>query len=175
MAHLKQAIITEARKMMVISAFLFLFLGGFATYRRLILSEYHIDYFQYGYSLIEALVLAKVLLIGDLMHLGERFRHRPLIIPTLYKTLSFSIFVLVFALFEHFVVGLFQGKDLAEVVREFATQGAPQIFAKLLVMVVAFIPMFAVWEISRVLGEGKLFRLFFEQGGTIELAPPKGT
>lgn len=170
---MKQTIITEVRKMAVITVFLFLFLGGFATYRKLILSEYQIDYFQYGYSLVEALVLAKVLLVGDLMHLGERFRNRPLIIPTLYKTLVFSLFVLAFSILEHLVVGLFHGKDVAVIIQEFASQGAAEILAKILVMFIAFIPMFAIWEISRVFGEGKLFELFFERGTTIELSVPE--
>jgi hypothetical protein len=33
-------------------------------------------------------------------------------------------------------------------------------------MFIAFIPMFAIWEIANLFGENKLFELFFERGGT---------
>lgn len=88
--------LVEMRKFAIVASFLFFFFGAFATYRRLILSEYQIDYFQYGYALIQALVLGKVVLIGEIFQLGERFHGKPLIFPTLYKTFSFSILVLVF-------------------------------------------------------------------------------
>jgi len=38
---------------------------------------------------LEALVLAKVILIGDVLRLGRRFEDKPLIVPTLYKTVVF--------------------------------------------------------------------------------------
>ena len=39
----------------------------------------------------------------------------------------------------------------------------------LLVMILAFVPMFAVWETGRVLGEGKLFELFFKRRTRVTL------
>ena len=103
--------LVEMRKFAIVASFLFFFFGAFATYRRLILSEYQIDYFQYGYALIQALVLGKVVLIGEIFHLGGRFHGKPLIFPTLYKTFSFSILVLVFAVLEHFVKGFIHGEN----------------------------------------------------------------
>ena len=159
-----QKFYAEMRKFALISLFLFLFFGAFATYRRLILSEYQIDYFQYGYSLIEALVLGKVIMLGDLFHLGDRFRGKPLIVPTLYRTLAFSLLVLAFSLLEHFVKGFIQGKDIAAILADIAAKGGADIAAKILVMFIAFIPMFAIWEIAQLFDEGKLFELFFERG-----------
>jgi len=56
----------EMRKFALVASFLFFFFGAFATYRRLILSEYQIDCFQSGYALVEALVLGKVVLVGEI-------------------------------------------------------------------------------------------------------------
>jgi hypothetical protein len=100
-----QRFLVEMRKFALVASFLFFFFGAFATYRRLILSEYDIDYFQYGYALVEALVLGKVILLGDLFRLGDRFHGKPLIVPTLYRTFAFSVLVLVFAVSEHFARG----------------------------------------------------------------------
>ena len=75
---------------MLVATFLFFFFGSFTTYRRLVLAEYQIGYFEYGWALLKALVLAKVILIGEILHLGERFHDRPLLVSTLWKTLMFG-------------------------------------------------------------------------------------
>ena len=141
--------------------YLFLFFEGFATYRRLILAQYQIDYFESGYSLLEALILAKVILLGDMLHIGERFRDRPLIIPALYKTFTFSLFVLAFNMAEHFVSGFFHGLSLQQIIHKIEETGTALIFARIVVMYIAFIPMFSIWELGEVTADGRLFELFF--------------
>ena len=160
-----QRFIAEMRKFALVAAFLFLFFAAFNNYQRLILREYHIEHFQYGYSLIQALILAKVVLVGEIFHFGERFRGKPLIFPTLYKTFSFSLLVLAFAVLEHFVKGFIHGQNFAAIPQEIAAKGT-DIGAKVIVMFIAFIPMFAIWEISHLFDEGKLFEFFFARGGT---------
>jgi len=39
-------LVVEMKKFAVIGSFLFFFLGAFATYRRLILAQYQVDYFM---------------------------------------------------------------------------------------------------------------------------------
>jgi len=160
------------RKFGLIAAFLFFFFGAFTTYRRLILRQYDIDYFQYGYSLVEALILGKVVLLGEVFHLGERFRGKPLIVPTLYRTFTFSLLVLAFAVIEHFFTGFIHGHSFAASLQELTATTGAQIGAKVIVMFIAFIPMFAIWEISNLFEAGKLFELFFEHGNTTENGLP---
>ena len=161
-----QRFLVETRKFALVAAYLFFFFGAFNNYRRLILREYDIEYFQYGISLIEALILGKVVLLGEIFHLGDRFRGKPLIVPTLYRTFSFSLLVLAFAVVEHFVKGFIHGQNFAAIVQEIAANRA-EIGAKILMMFIAFMPMFAIWEISNLFAEGKLFELFFEHGGAV--------
>jgi hypothetical protein len=47
------------------------FIGAFTLYRHLILAEYGI-YFSYGSAIIEGLILGKIVLIGEALHVGER-------------------------------------------------------------------------------------------------------
>jgi len=67
-------------------AFLAFFLVAFAWYRRLLLASYSIQYFGYWAPLIEAAVLAKIIMIGDALRMGREFRNKPLIVPTIYRT-----------------------------------------------------------------------------------------
>jgi len=48
-----------------------------------------------------ALVLAKVIIAGESLGIGERFAHQPLIFSTLYKTLFVAFCVLVLGILEH--------------------------------------------------------------------------
>jgi hypothetical protein len=157
----KARLTAEAKKTFLVFIYLAVFLGAFRTYRRLLMAEYGIDYFEYGYSIVEALVLAKVIVVGTVPRVGERFRDRPLIVPTLYKTLCFSLFLLAFSVVEHLIVGWFHGKATTVIANEFLDRGTWEILNQVLVKSLALLPLVAIWEVGRVLREGKLFELFF--------------
>src|SRR5258708_5673757 len=112
-AGIKQKVVHELIDYWVTFLYLAFFFGAFAWYRRLILAQYGISYLHYGIAVIEALVLAKVVLIGDALHLGRRHEEKPLIIPTLYKALIFCLFVEVFTVLEHVIEGLISGAGAA--------------------------------------------------------------
>ena len=44
---------------------------------------------------------------------------------------------------------------------ELASIGADELAARALMLIVAFVPFFAFWELGRVLGKGRLAALFF--------------
>ena len=162
-AGLKQKISHEIRQFLMIFLYLALLIGSFNTYKWLLMAEYHVGYFVYGYAVVEALVLAKIIMVGESLGIGERFSDNPLIFPTLYKTMLFALCVLAFNILEHLIRGFLHGKGLAEVFHEAITLGRYEILARLLMMFVAFIPFFAFREAGRVLGEVKLFELFFRK------------
>lgn len=163
--------INEMKTMFVVFIYLAALLGAFTLYRRLVLDVYQISYFHYGYNFIEALVLSKVIVFGSAFGLGERFRHRPLIYVTLYKTFCFSLFVLAFSILEHLIGGWIHGKSSLEVWNAILAQGMWEILAHVQVLVLAFLPLFAIWEMGRVLGEGKLFEMFFGPSGKNTVSP----
>jgi|SRR5215469_7705071 len=139
--------------------------GLFAWYRRLILAEYEIKYLKYGVAIIEALILAKVILIGDLLGLGREFKNKPLIYPTLYNSIVFGLFVGLFSLIEHSVGGLVRGKGALAGLAELRAEGWYEILARCLITFVMFVPFFAFKELAKVFHEeGKLGRLFFRKG-----------
>jgi hypothetical protein len=158
---MRARLMDEAKSVFIIFVYLTVLLGAFTTYRRLLLAEYRIPYFQYGFSIVEALILSKVIVFGRFLRIGERYKHKPLIIPTLHKTFCFSILILLFSLVEHFVIGWMHGKPSSTIYEEIFAQGYWEILARLLMLFTTLVPLFAVWETSRILGEGKLYELFF--------------
>ena len=147
----------------MVVAYLSLFFGAFTWYRRLVLAEYQIAYLRYGVSVLEALVLAKVILLGDVLRLGRGFEDKPLIVPTIYKTVVFTLWVAVFSVLENTIEGLLRGHGWAAGVGEIISKGRYALLSKCLVTFVTFIPFFAFRELERVLGRGQIMTPFFRR------------
>lgn len=161
----KERLYREFVKYWINVVYLSVVFGLFAWYRRLILAEYEIKYLKYGVAIIEALVLAKVILIGDMLGLGREFKNKPLIYPTLYNAIVFSLFVGLFAIIERTVEGLLQGKGAMAGLAELRAEGWYELLARCLITFVMFVPFFAFKELAKVLHEeGSLAKLFFRKG-----------
>ena len=103
---LRQKAKEELRMFSAIAIYLTLMLEALFSYRSLTLSESGITAIHYGVGVIEALILAKVILIGQALRLGKGFEDQPLIVSVLVKTLLFGAFVALFSVIEHVIEGL---------------------------------------------------------------------
>jgi hypothetical protein len=159
----KEKALEELRMFWVIAAYLAVMLGAFAWYRRFVLSESGISYFHYGAAVIEALILAKVILIGQALGVGRRFEDSQLIWSVLFKSVVFAVFIALFAILEHLIEGLVHRESWDQIEHGLIRAGRDEIFARTVMMFVMLIPFFAFWETDRVLGDHKLFGLFFHK------------
>jgi len=169
----KQKILHEMIEYWLIVLYLAIFFCAFFNYRRLILAHYQISYEDYGISVIEALILAKVILVAEVLRLGRRFDDKPLIIPTLYKGFLFTVCVALFNIAESMIRIFIHWKGPMEAVNELMGQLNYEWLAGCLVVFFAFIPFFAVRELRKVLGEGTLGKLFFQRRSATEPGPDR--
>ena len=153
----KQKFIHELKSVGWVSLYLALFFCALCTYSMLVLNEFNItnSYFRYGFAIINALVIAKIILIGEYARLGRGHEDKPLIISALWKAFLFGLLVAGFHIVEETV------KRLA--FRERINMRVDEMLIRNLVVFSFLIPFFAFWELRRVLGEGKLFDLFFRR------------
>jgi hypothetical protein len=141
--------------------YLTLVFAAYFIHQRLLLASYDITYTHYGVAVIEALVLGKVIMIGSVFRLGRGLEDKPLIYPTIYKSLVFTVFVVVFKVIEHGIRGLWRGEGIMGGLAVLTQKGWELVLANALFVLVAFIPFFAVKELGRVLGEKTVRELFF--------------
>jgi hypothetical protein len=87
----KQKIIHEMNEYWLNFVFLAVVFSVMTLYRRLLMAEYHIAYLHYGFAVIQAAVLAKVILLAEVARVGRKYEEKPLILPTLYKTITFAL------------------------------------------------------------------------------------
>ena len=158
----KEKIFHEMVEYWINVCYLTLVFAAFTQYRRFLLAAHDITYENYWVAVIEALILAKVIMIGAVLRLGRGLEGKPLIYPTLYKTVVFTLFVGVFTALEYAVKGLWTGTGFMGGIADFFGKGH-ELLANSLVVFVAFIPFFGVKELGRVLGEEKIRALFFRR------------
>lgn len=157
----KQRLRRELFEYWVTVVYLALYFGAFTLYRRLILAQHEIEYLNYGIAVVQALVLGKVVLIGNLIRRGRGMESRPLIGGTLVSAALFTVWVATFKLAEHTIGGLLRGEGLAAGFYHLVGKGSHELLASSLVVFFTFIPFFAFQELNRVLGKGKIWSLFF--------------
>jgi hypothetical protein len=84
-------------------------------------------------------------------------------VPVIYKSILFGLLVMLFGVVEHLVAGWIHKQGLLAGLREIASVGADELAARALMLIVAFVPFFAFWELGRVLGMKKLAAMFFSK------------
>jgi hypothetical protein len=161
--NVRQRVKHELEQYLIVALFLFFFFGSVTTYRRLILAEYHIGYFEYGWALLKAVILAKVILVGELLHLGRRFERGAMVWSILWKTLVFGLFIVAFAVAEHAIAALIHHRPVRDEFQLTGPQGY-ELLARIQLEIVGLLPLFAFKEMARVLGEGKVSALLFGSG-----------
>ena len=169
---LKERALEEFKAYWVITLYLWLFLGSFTVYRRLILDETGVAYLHYGIALVEAMIIAKVVLIGRIFGFTRRFDRLPLIVPVIYKSLLFALLVLAFGVLEKTVDGLIHREGVWSGLRQIAQVGPYELGARTLMLTVALVPFCAFSELGRVLGMSRLVGLFFGKREAAAGGPP---
>jgi hypothetical protein len=101
------------------------------------------------------------MLIGHALHLGESYRHKPLIWPTLHMGLMFLILLLVLTTLEELVVGAINHRPIAESLTHIAGPTIFVVAGNLLLMFLILLPYCAFRSLGYVLGDGALLRMFF--------------
>ena len=160
---LKKKIVHEVVEYWIIVLYLAIFFAAFTQYRRLLLTAYDITYTNYWVAAIKALVLGKVIMIGEVLRIGRGLEQKPLIFPALYKTLVFTLFLAIFTVLENVIKGLWKGTGFTGNIVEFLGVGSHEFLANCLVVFVALIPFFGIKELGRVIGQDKIRTLFFQK------------
>ena len=157
---LKQKAYQGLKEFVAISLYLWLVFSLFVIYRSVLLSE-RISFIAHGEALINALALGKIMLIAQELHFAENLKGKPLIYPTLFKSVTFAIILGCFKVVEEIGIGLYHGKSAADSITAVGGGTLYGILALMAILAVLLTPFFAFTELRDVIGAEKLRRLFF--------------
>ena len=154
--------ITELKEFTVVAVYLWICFTAIAYLKASVLHAYGIAFAPFAFAAVKALICAKFVLIGRMLHVGERFKTPPLIWPVLYKSLAFVALLLVLNVFEEIVVGLMHDRAVADSIAEVAGGTLDQVIATSLVGLIILIRFFAFRALGEIVGEDNLIRVFFK-------------
>ena len=152
----KQAIVHELKRFLVMFFYLWALLGLFVLNEKVTLREHGIHFAPHGFAFINALILAKVMLIAEDLNLGARLQPRPLIYPILTEAFMLSVLFICFHVIEKIGVGLVAGETLAASVPTIGGGGVIGLVCVAVILLISLIPYFAFRRVSRELGPGRM-------------------
>jgi multidrug transporter EmrE-like cation transporter len=176
MASFRQKAFGEFKEMAALALYLYVCLGAVVLLKAAILQDVGVHFAIWGIAAVKALLLAKFMLLGSGLHVGRRFRDRPLIWPTLYHALMFLILLLVLTALEEIVVGSIRHRSLSDSLTHVVGHTVFEGLAVCLVFYLILVPYSAFVCLADVLGERETFRLFFVDGArAISVRSPRTT
>lgn len=161
----------ELKELLILGLYLYVCLGALIIMKSAILNSVGVEFDLWGIAAIKALLLAKFMLIGKALHLGEK-KNVPLAWPTLYQSLLTLILLIILTTLEEILVGALHHRTVKESLTHVAGDRLDMVLATFLVMFLILVPYFAFRNLAEVLGRGVLTRLFFTDPGRRPLPPP---
>jgi hypothetical protein len=154
---MKARIVAEGKQLFWIFVYLWVLLGLFSIHKSIVLHERNLIYHQ-GFAFINALLLAKIMLIAEMFHVADNLKHKPLIYPVILRSAVFSLILITFSILEETLTEMWHGKALSIAMGGGSLKG---VFVVGIIIFVVLMPFFALKEIGRNIGDGKLYELFF--------------
>ena len=152
---------TEAKELFFLTLYLFIVFGALVFLKAAILEADGVHWAHWGFAAIKAILIAKFILIGRALHIGEGLRTKPLIWQTLHKAIAFTIFVALLTVIEEAAIGMgIHGKTFSQSIADLGGGTVKQMIATEFIVFVV-VPLFAFGALSEAMGEKALVRAFF--------------
>jgi hypothetical protein len=153
--RLKAGAIDETKKLFGVFVYLWVLFTLFSIHKAFIFNEDILTY-QQGFALINALALAKIVVAGQALHVGDRSKDNPLVYSILSKSAIFALILFLFHAIEETVIGVWRGKAVAEAVPTIGDGTLQAIIMTAIIVFASLIPFFAFIELERVIGPEEL-------------------
>jgi hypothetical protein len=151
-------------------AYLTILFSLFVLHESIVLAKHGLDYSYHGFAILNALMLAKVMLVAEDLKFGDSLIGKPLIYGVVYKSLLFSILFILFKIVEEVVVGTLRGQSVAQSIPVFGSGNLNGILSVGTIVWFSLIPFFAFMELRRAIGAKELSALLFTRHGPSQKA-----
>jgi uncharacterized protein (DUF1810 family) len=168
--RLKARAIDEVRELFAIFIYFWVLLSLFSLHKALVLGEESLIYHQ-GFALINALALAKVVLVAGFFRVGDNLKNRPLIYPIVFKSAVFAVILMCVHIIEETLIGVLHDKTLSQSIPKIGGGTLQGILMIGIIMFVVLTPFFAFRELGRAIGTEQLHSLLFGDKTKASAAP----
>jgi hypothetical protein len=119
--------------------------------------------YRLGFAGLNALVLGKVILIGEALRLGEGHDKKRLINAVLLKSALFAVLLVCFDIVEEVIVGVIHGRSFLLSIPQLGGGGLAGMCLVAVLGFVTLIPFFLFTEVQRAIGKDKLYSVILEK------------
>lgn len=162
MSHAGAKILDEFRQLILVSLYIYVCLVALQLYTASIPGAQGVSFALLGYAAVKALVLGKFVLLGHWLHIGERFKKRPLIYSVLYQALALLVLLIVLSTLEELIVALVHGLSFSLTMDELRGSSLTRV-AKSVVLFLVLLPYVALRRLAEIMRPGELKRILFGQ------------
>jgi len=169
----KERAVAELKKYAAIAFYLWVLFSLFEIHRYAVLRQLNIHSlsgYKIGFAAVNALIMGKVILIGQALHFGEQLSEKRLIYSVLFKSAIFALLVVCFDVVEEVIVGLIHGKSLVASIPKLGGGGLEGMILFGIMAFVVLIPFFLFTEVQEVVGKERLRSLIFHERSKADAA-----
>jgi len=141
--------------------FFALFFLAFAFYRSTLFEEYHLGAVHYSSAIIQALIVSKLILLGQKFKIGSKFFHAPFFLGVVYRSILFCAFVFIMIAVEKMIEGRLEGKSFIQAYEHLIDIGYYEILGRIGVVFFVFIPFFSFLGLADRMGKKNLYEIFW--------------
>jgi hypothetical protein len=153
---LKERAIEELHTFKLVAGYLFVCFAVLMFYESTLPGGGEAGVFSLSAAAIKAAILAKFLLLGQALGVGEK-AHVTRWGPAVFaKSVQLWLLVLVLSVAEELLVGRFHGIPFGATLADYESRSIAHMLAKSLVVLLVLLPLIATREFSRSLGPGAL-------------------
>jgi len=154
----------ELKEIIAISSVFFVIFVLFLLLKKVITEDYKVDFYIVGTALVGSLIIAKVVLIFDLLPVTKKTEHLLNIFRVLLRSLIYIIGYVIFTFIEHLIRGLIDGESFSKAAEQtLHSLTTPAFIVSFVGVLIAFLLFNAFWVIRSSIGPAALYAMFFKK------------
>jgi hypothetical protein len=155
----REKVVREMKNFAIIFLYVWVIIALFTLHKNLILSLPPLSGQMFAF--INAFVLGKIILLLEMLKVGEILQTKPPVFRLVIKAAAFGLLLLAFTILEETVKGWFHGEAFEESMSKIAGGTLEGMLIEALIMSVALLPYLACKELGRILGRERLLFVIF--------------
>ena len=104
-------VLDEGKQLAGVAVYFWALIGLFTVFKSLVRGDTNIVY-HHDFAIINAFVLAKVVVAAEFFHLADNLRAKPLIYTIVFRSAVFCVLLMSFYIVEEVLVGIWHGKTM---------------------------------------------------------------
>ncbi len=153
--------IEEVRRFMILFLYLWVYLSLFVLDQTVMSRQHELNLLPHGFALINALVLAKVMLVAEDLDLARWLTGRPAAWTIVYESALCSALLICFHIIEELVIDLFRGIGITGNMPSIGGGGWRGVVVVALILFVSLLPFFAFKNVTRAIGTKRMKEILF--------------